>query len=369
MGGSEESPTIFAKLGLADEGMTSGWYPRTDPQNPKAPALPLVQAIARHCKVLAPARAHPLHLVTIGDHALLTVPGEPTTATAWTLEREIGPQLEARATMVLGYAGDYVGYFTSPAEYRAQHYEGGMTLFGRLQSRHLRLRYAAMAEDLPTAAPALAAPDVAPASDVVPAPSTLSVAHTRAPSGIRRGRLLVLDLTSVVVAARTTLPATATDVSGSDHGLVFTVERDAVSGASWGQCWLTPAVAAGPLELRLDGASLDVVAIEGAAPVSDDADGKALSAFEGVAIDPIPRLDAATRARLRAELARDRAAMTADIGDFLGRDALDADALEAALADAPPERLGGLGLVEVSGVDPLTDSTFPGATATSTARW
>jgi hypothetical protein len=35
---------------------------------------------------------------------------------------------------VIGLANSYLGYFTSPAEYRAQHYEGGATFYGPLQS-------------------------------------------------------------------------------------------------------------------------------------------------------------------------------------------------------------------------------------------
>jgi neutral ceramidase len=46
------------------------------------------------------------------------------------LEQALG-DLGASALMVAGVCGDYAGYFTTPKEYEAQHYEGASTLWGR----------------------------------------------------------------------------------------------------------------------------------------------------------------------------------------------------------------------------------------------
>lgn len=72
----------------------------------------------------------PFAALRIGDLALATIPGEPIT--------EIGRQIRAAGkalgfghTAVVGLANDYMGYVTTPAEYRRYSYEARMTLYGR----------------------------------------------------------------------------------------------------------------------------------------------------------------------------------------------------------------------------------------------
>jgi hypothetical protein len=54
----------------------------------------------------------------------------------------------------VGYAGDYLSYFTTPAEYEQQAYEGGFTLYGHYSSLVLRDTLVGLAKDLVTNQPA-----------------------------------------------------------------------------------------------------------------------------------------------------------------------------------------------------------------------
>ncbi len=83
-----------------------------------------------------PAPFHPLHQVDIGDTCLVTLPGEPTVAFAWMLEKALSTP--EKRVLVQGYTGDYAGYFTTPPEYDQQHYEGSSTIYGRNTAAHLR---------------------------------------------------------------------------------------------------------------------------------------------------------------------------------------------------------------------------------------
>lgn len=139
LGGAEDYRTKNYGYGAlkAHEGMVSSHFSPGDPRHPMQRALGFLQPwIRAFCRRIAPAKRHPLHCVRIGDHVLATVPGEPTTYAAATLERRLLEALRAHArpaagVTILGYAGDYAGYFTTEAEYRVQHYEGAHTIYGR----------------------------------------------------------------------------------------------------------------------------------------------------------------------------------------------------------------------------------------------
>lgn len=77
----------------------------------------------------------PVRVVRLGDLALVGLPGEPTTFLASRIERRFtGPAAGAhgaKGVLVCGYAGDYCGYLTTPAEYEQQDYEGSSTVWGR----------------------------------------------------------------------------------------------------------------------------------------------------------------------------------------------------------------------------------------------
>jgi neutral ceramidase len=80
--------------------------------------------------LLSPRRL-PLHVVRVGDHVFAAVPGEPTTMTGWRIERAVAAAAGAASASVMGFAGDYAGYWATPEEYLEQRYEGASTIFGR----------------------------------------------------------------------------------------------------------------------------------------------------------------------------------------------------------------------------------------------
>jgi hypothetical protein len=124
LGGSEDGGPSFRRLQFVAEGFRGD----SGVQRPKAPALGFLQALT-----LGPldiGRYHAWHRLRVGEHVLCTVPGEPTVTAALTLERQVVAQLGAASASIIGYSGDYAGYFTTTAEYCKQHYEGASTLYG-----------------------------------------------------------------------------------------------------------------------------------------------------------------------------------------------------------------------------------------------
>jgi len=79
----------------------------------------------------------PLHVVQMGDLVLGTVPGEPSVTVGARAARVLREATGAARAVLLGYAGDYCGYVTTPEEYLAQHYEGASTLYGRNVATHI----------------------------------------------------------------------------------------------------------------------------------------------------------------------------------------------------------------------------------------
>lgn len=124
LGGSEDGGPSYRTVELVAEGFRGD----SGPQRPKAPALGFLQVLTLGPLDIAPY--HPWHRLRLGEHVLCTVPGEPTVMAALTLERQAMAALRASSASVLGYAGDYAGYFTTEPEYCAQHYEGASTLYG-----------------------------------------------------------------------------------------------------------------------------------------------------------------------------------------------------------------------------------------------
>lgn len=99
-------------------------------------------------RLLAPRRL-PIHVVRLGGHAFATVPGEPTTMTGWRIEQAVEAVVGADSVSVVGFAGDYCGYWVSPEEYLEQRYEASSTIFGREASTRLIQRLTALAGSLP----------------------------------------------------------------------------------------------------------------------------------------------------------------------------------------------------------------------------
>ena len=137
MAGSEEGRSFLFDLGLAREGMAGGHFPEGHPQHPKLPALSVLGLFVQDLLGLEPSPVLPLHALRLGDRLWVTVPGEPTSVQAFRIEKRLQARTGVRGVAVLGFAGDYGGYFTTSGEYRKQHYEGSSMLYGRNASRHL----------------------------------------------------------------------------------------------------------------------------------------------------------------------------------------------------------------------------------------
>lgn len=73
----------------------------------------------------------PLHVVRVNDHTFASVPGEATTMTGWRIEQGIARATGVASASVIGFAGDYGGYWVTAEEYLEQRYEAASTLFGR----------------------------------------------------------------------------------------------------------------------------------------------------------------------------------------------------------------------------------------------
>ncbi|HEX6712623.1 MAG TPA: neutral/alkaline non-lysosomal ceramidase N-terminal domain-containing protein, partial [Thermoleophilaceae bacterium] len=85
--------------------------------------------------------ALPILAIHLGDRLAVTIPGEMTAEmgrrTRDALAAAAAP-LGVKGVVLVGYANEYLHYFTTPEEYEKQHYEGGSTLFGEYSSDVLR---------------------------------------------------------------------------------------------------------------------------------------------------------------------------------------------------------------------------------------
>ena len=73
----------------------------------------------------------PYQIVTLGDLAIIGVPGEITTISAERLKNALKDKLNVSEIIISSYANAYMGYVTTPEEYDLQCYEGGHTVYGR----------------------------------------------------------------------------------------------------------------------------------------------------------------------------------------------------------------------------------------------
>lgn len=120
-------------------------------QRPKisiaAAVSPIPLPIGPIVRATAP-RSLPLHVVRVNDHAFATVPGEPTTITGWRIERSVAESATTTSASVIGFAGEYAGYWATPEEYLEQRYEASSTLWGREAASVLERRLSALASTL-----------------------------------------------------------------------------------------------------------------------------------------------------------------------------------------------------------------------------
>lgn len=143
LGGAEDGRSFLYGPKKIHEGMVRSGQPG---RGPKIAALGVLQTVLVGVGAIAPSPVLPLHVVRVNRHAFGTVPGEPTVVAGWRIERSLLARLHAshgvESASVLGFAGDYAGYFTTEKEYARQHYEGAHTLYGPASTTHLAARLA-----------------------------------------------------------------------------------------------------------------------------------------------------------------------------------------------------------------------------------
>ncbi|MBN2798674.1 MAG: neutral/alkaline non-lysosomal ceramidase N-terminal domain-containing protein [Deltaproteobacteria bacterium] len=133
LGGAEEGPTgIPIPVALTGEG-----YPPEDPRHPMVD-LRRVPGLRTLLRDVAPGSTHGVHLIKVQGHAFFTFPGEPTVTAAARAEGVLREVLGVERATAVGYANDYLGYFTTEEEYRLQHYEAASNVLGRNGARHHR---------------------------------------------------------------------------------------------------------------------------------------------------------------------------------------------------------------------------------------
>lgn len=105
-------------------------------------------------------KAMPLLALRIGDSVIVTIPGEATVGVGRRVRAAVTEAVAGSGidhVVVSGLANEYVQYFTTPEEYDMQHYEGGSTLYGRLESLVVQFGLADLASALAAGKPAPAA--------------------------------------------------------------------------------------------------------------------------------------------------------------------------------------------------------------------
>ncbi len=128
--GSEEGRTIFYYDGLAQEGDKLPFD--VGPPGDKITVLDEKGSVPQ---------AVPFTALRLGDGLITTIAGEPTVGTGRLIRSAVQAAVGGagiRRVVIVGYAGDYLSYFTTPPEYEQQAYEGGFTLYGEYSSLVLR---------------------------------------------------------------------------------------------------------------------------------------------------------------------------------------------------------------------------------------
>jgi neutral ceramidase len=148
----------------------------------------------------------PLMVLRVGSGLMASIPGEMTVEMG---RRTRDAVIKAAAPLgidqvaLVGYANEYVHYFTTPEEYEWQAYEGGSTLFGRYSSNVLRDGLADLAARMASGRPAPDAMAFDPRNGLVPdtTPYTAGADSGRAtkqPGDVRRLGLATLRWTGGV---------------------------------------------------------------------------------------------------------------------------------------------------------------------------
>lgn len=133
-GGATDGHSSLFPL-IVQESMVSEDFDHKDPQFPKSLGLPGVEAILQAVFRLAPSDFVPIHTLKVAGHQFVTYPGEPTITTAFRLEKALKATTGVGSASIIGYAGDYSGYYPTHEEYMLQRYEGASMIRGRHASQ------------------------------------------------------------------------------------------------------------------------------------------------------------------------------------------------------------------------------------------
>jgi neutral ceramidase len=126
-----------SSISVGDSKVSNDFFDHKDPQFPKSLGFGKFQDILRIVLGLAPADLVPIHTLKIAGHQFATFPGEPTITTAYRLEKALKAATGAASASIIGYAGDYSGYYPTHEEYMLQRYEGASMIRGRHASRQV----------------------------------------------------------------------------------------------------------------------------------------------------------------------------------------------------------------------------------------
>ncbi len=133
IGGASDGHSSLYPHFVGDSMVSNDFFDHKDPQFPKSLAFGIVQEILR----FAPADFVPIHTLKIAGHQFATFPGEPTITTAFRLEKALKAATGAASASIIGYAGDYSGYYPTHEEYMLQRYEGASMIRGRHASQQI----------------------------------------------------------------------------------------------------------------------------------------------------------------------------------------------------------------------------------------
>jgi hypothetical protein len=136
LGGATDGESILHSV--VGDSMVGNLFDHRDPQFPKSLGLGPIQDILRDWFRLAPADVLPIHTLRIAGHQFVTIPGEPTITIAYRIEKAVRALTGVPSASIIGYAGDYSGYYPTHEEYMLQRYEGSSMIRGRLASEHIR---------------------------------------------------------------------------------------------------------------------------------------------------------------------------------------------------------------------------------------
>jgi neutral ceramidase len=125
-------------------------------------------------------KAVPLMTLRLGDRVIASVPGEMTAEMGKRVRAAVVQASGAKAAVISGLANEYADYFTTPAEYDEQHYEGAATVYGRTSSVAIEEELVTLATALSAGKPAPAPYDYDPTNGVSPIGDTF-------PTGAARG--------------------------------------------------------------------------------------------------------------------------------------------------------------------------------------